>query len=188
MRDSLRPRSARVPRTSSLRKLTRSRAISTASRSLDAPSDALASLRRRGSSQNALRTFPIRVARAPDVLVRGRDERRPVFETRRLDVVGTGPHFSYAREQDTVRTEITELVPVRQVVDSLVAAGIPVEPRKPEGSGRPGFGGRERFLGDSGQCERAKQWGCYPAVTPALELVRFEFRDRRTGSVRRRRW
>jgi hypothetical protein len=94
MRDSLRPRRARVPRTSSFRKLTRSRAISTASRSLDAPSDALASSRSRGSSQNALRTFPIRVARAPDVVTRDRDDRRPVFESRRLDVVGTGPHFS----------------------------------------------------------------------------------------------
>jgi hypothetical protein len=93
MRDSLRPSSARVPRTSSFRKLTRSRAISTASRSLDAPRDTLASSRRRGSSQNALRTFPIRVGRVPDLVTRDRDERRPVFESRRLDVVGTDPRY-----------------------------------------------------------------------------------------------
>ena len=131
---------------------------------LDAPSDALASLRRRGSSQNALRTFPIRVARAPDVLVRVRDERRPVFETRRLDVVGTGPHFSYAREQDTVRTEITELEPVRQVVDSLVAAGIPVEPRKPEGSGRPDLEAASASWGIAANAKERSSGG----VTPLL--------------------
>lgn len=91
MRDSLRPRSARVPRKSSFRKLTRSRAISTASRSLDAPRDVLASWRRRGSSQNTLRTFPIRVARGLDVVTRDRDERRQVFESRRLDDVATDP-------------------------------------------------------------------------------------------------
>jgi len=91
--DSLRRRSARVRRTSSFGKLTRSRAISTASRSLDAPRDVLASSRSRGSSQNVFWTFPIRVARGLDVVTRDRDEGRPVFESRRLDVGGTDPRY-----------------------------------------------------------------------------------------------
>jgi hypothetical protein len=103
MRDSLRPSSARVPRTTSFRKLTRSRAISTASRSLDAPRDVLASSSRRGSSQNALRTFPIRVARGLDVVTRDRDERRPVFESRRLDVVGIDCRY-FVRQRTGYRT------------------------------------------------------------------------------------
>jgi len=97
MRDSLIPRSARVPRTSSLRKLTRSRAISTASRSLDTPSDVRASSSSRGSSQNALRTFPIRVARGPVVVTRARADRRRFDGVRRRVDVGTGPRFRTPR-------------------------------------------------------------------------------------------
>src|SRR5439155_756699 len=46
-----------------LRKPTRSSAISTASRSVETPSASRASSTSRGSTQNASRTFPIRVAR-----------------------------------------------------------------------------------------------------------------------------
>jgi hypothetical protein len=64
IRDSARRPSARAPRIKSFRKATKSRAISTASRSLlDAPSDSRASSSSRGSSQKALRTFPTRLAR-----------------------------------------------------------------------------------------------------------------------------
>ena len=93
MRDRARPRNARAPRASSFRKPTRSRAISTASRSLDAPSDALASSRSRGSSQNALRTLPARVARAPELVMRDRGDRRRVDDLRRRVDVGTCPRF-----------------------------------------------------------------------------------------------
>jgi hypothetical protein len=94
IRDSLIPRSARVPRTSSFRKRTKSSAISMASRSVDAPSEALASSSRRGSSQNALRTFPTRVARGPDV-IRVRGERRRVESPLRVET-GMRPRFVYA--------------------------------------------------------------------------------------------
>lgn len=60
---------------SSFRKLTRSRAISTASLSLDAPNEARAASRTRGSSQNALRTFPIREALSPAIVTRPRRDR-----------------------------------------------------------------------------------------------------------------
>ena len=90
MRDRVRLGSARAPRASSLLKPTISRAISTASRSLDAPSAAFAS-RSRGSSQNALRTFPARVARAPEIATRGRDDRVRLDERRRRVDAGTDP-------------------------------------------------------------------------------------------------
>jgi hypothetical protein len=67
MRDRLRPRSARAPRASSFPKLTRSSAISTASRSVAAPRETRASSSSLGSSQNALRTFPTREARPPEL-------------------------------------------------------------------------------------------------------------------------
>ena len=87
MRDRVSPRNARTPRASSFLKPTKSRAISTASRSLDAPSDALASSRSRGSSQNALRTFPTREPRAPEIVARVRDDRRRACDLpRRVDI------------------------------------------------------------------------------------------------------
>jgi hypothetical protein len=49
-----------------------------------------------------LRTFPIRVARSV-VVTRDRDERRPVFESRRLDVGGTHPHY-FVRHETAYRT------------------------------------------------------------------------------------
>ena len=150
MRDSSRPRSARAPRTSSFRKLTRSRAISTASRSLDAPSDALASSRSRGSSQNALRTFPIRVARAPDAVTRDRDDRRPVFESRRLDVVDTGPRFSYATEQHTVRTRNAESIAVGERADmAAVETSSTADARNPSRC-RSSAGGKSQEEGSPG--------------------------------------
>src|SRR3989442_1228429 len=98
MRDRVRPRNARAPRTSAFLKLTSPRAISTASRSLDAPSEALASSRSRGSSQNALRTFPIRVARAPAIFTRARRSGGRVDELPRRVDVATCPSLLYATQ------------------------------------------------------------------------------------------
>jgi hypothetical protein len=75
IRDRARPRKARAPCTSSFLKPTRSSAISTASRSLDAPSNVFAASRSWGSSQNALRTLPLRVARTPEIVSRVRPDR-----------------------------------------------------------------------------------------------------------------
>jgi hypothetical protein len=99
MRERVRPRNARAPCASSFLKPTRSSAISTASRSLDAPSDARASSRSCGSSQNALRTFPLLVARAPDVVM-CRGERGRVEDRWRRDDVGTRPPLR--TQQDTI--------------------------------------------------------------------------------------
>jgi hypothetical protein len=91
MRESVRPRNARAPCASSFLKPTKSSAISTASRSLDAPSDARASSRSRGSSQKALRTFPTLVARVRDVVTSVRDARTRVEERPRRRDVGICP-------------------------------------------------------------------------------------------------
>ena len=89
MRDRARRRRARALPARSFRNPTRSSAISTASRSLEAPSDSRASSSSRGSSQKALRTFPIRVARgAEPVLALLESVDRRVM---RVDVGTTSP-------------------------------------------------------------------------------------------------
>jgi hypothetical protein len=190
IRDSLSPRSARVPRASSFRKATRSRAISTASRSLEAPSEALASSRRRGSSQKALRTFPIRVARGPEATRAREDRRRRVDEFPRRVDVGISS-LSYATEQDNVRTPITTTMTknARRTLCKLVPEstascdlrrrrGAPVEPLSGR---RAGNGGGEDVTLCSAQSDHRID-SCSAGVWTSL-ITRLGARGRAPGQI-----
>ena len=144
MRDRVSPRNARTPRASSFLKPTRSRAISTASRSLDAPSDALASSRSRGSSQNALRTFPTREARAPEFVARVRDDRRRACDLPRRVDIGICPSFVRNIVPHRTHEHGTRAEPQPRRILGRSSDGV-------AGTSRSGLGSRPR----SGECSCA---------------------------------
>jgi len=122
MRESARPRNARAPLSKSLRNATKSSATSTASRSVDTPSDSRASSRSRGSSQKAFRTFPRRVARGAGLMAPVR-ALRPSAARRltRVDV-GTGILRLYATGYHVVRTTSESLALAPAIADERLWA------------------------------------------------------------------